>query len=125
MRKGMIGALGMALVLALAGGPALAEGDAKAGEKLFSKKCKMCHAVKAGKHRIGPSLFGVVGRKAGSTDFKKYKALKDSDIVWDEANLHGWLENPKKFAGKSTSMSAKIGKEKDRDDLIEYLKTLD
>lgn len=125
MGNGALRALGLAMVLAATGGPALAAGDAAAGEKTFKKKCGMCHAVKEGKHRIGPSLFGVVGRKAGSTDFKKYRALKGIDITWDEENLRGWLENPKKFAGKSTSMSAKIGKEKDRDDLIEYLKTLD
>ena len=62
MRKGMLPILGMAVVLAVAGSPALAGGDADAGKKLYNSRCKMCHDVRAGKHRSGPSLFGVVDR---------------------------------------------------------------
>ncbi|MBT4218799.1 MAG: c-type cytochrome [Rhodospirillaceae bacterium] len=101
-------------------GSAFAASD---GEKVF-KKCKACHTVKkGGKHKSGPNLFGIVGRKAGTTDFKRYKALKKSDITWSVDNLDKWLANPKKFIGKKTSMSLKLKKESDRKAVIAYLKS--
>ena len=112
-----------ALMLGLGVSAAQASGDATKGAKTF-KKCKACHTIEeGGKHKAGPNLFGVVGRKAGSSDFKKYKGLKGSDIVWTEENLDKWLMNPKKFIGKKTSMVLKLKKEKDRKNVIEYMKT--
>lgn len=105
------------ITIALAS-PTLADAD---GVKLFKKKCGVCHSVEQGKHKIGPSLYGVVGRQAGITDFKKYKALKNSDVVWTEENIDAWITNPKKFIGKSTAMSVKVKKEKDRKAIIKYL----
>ena len=92
------------------------------GEKLFKKNCKKCHSMKPGKHAIGPSLTGIVGKQAGQQDYKKYKALKGSDIMWDEANLNAWIENPKKFIGKATTMIVKVKKAEDRAAIIEYMK---
>ena len=93
------------------------------GEDLFKKNCKKCHSMEPGKHAIGPSLAGIVGKQAGQQDFKKYKALKDSDVMWDEANLSAWIEDPKKFIGKATTMVVKVKKEEDRAAIIEYLKS--
>ena len=112
--------LAIALAIAITGAVGTANAGAD-GAKLFKKKCKSCH--KMDKHAVGPMLKGVVGRQAGTTDFKKYKALKGSDIMWTDENLDGWLKNPKKFIGKRTTMSAKIKKEKDRAAIIEYLKS--
>lgn len=91
------------------------------------KKCKACHKI--GKHAVGPNLSGIVGKKAGSTDFGKYKALKGADITWDEANLTAWLTDSKAFAkdklgGKKTSMGVKTKSADDVKALIEYLKGL-
>ena len=101
-------------------------GDSAAGEKVFKKRCKACHTVTENKHKVGPSLFGVVGRQAGSTDFKRYKGLKGADYSWDEESLDTWLKNPKAFVkskgGKRTSMAFKLKKDADRADVIEYLK---
>ena len=123
MGKGKLVALGLGLVLALANGPVLA-GNAADGEKTFKKKCKACHSVVAGKHKMGPSLASVFERKAGATKFKKYKALKDSDVVWTAENLDKFLINPKKFVGKKTLMVVKLKKTNNRSDVIAYLKTL-
>ncbi|MCW8915020.1 MAG: c-type cytochrome [Magnetovibrio sp.] len=118
MNTSKLFALGIAAAIAATSGTAIAAD----GAKLFKKKCGTCHTVQAGKHKVGPSLAGIVGKKAGSTDFKKYKALKGSDIVWDEANLDAWIANPKKFIGKATAMTVKIKKDEDRKAIIEYMK---
>ncbi len=116
--------LALTIVAALAASPAFAGGDVKKGAKVF-KKCKSCHTLKAGKHKSGPSLAGVIGRKAGSVDgYKKYKGLKGADFAWDEANLDKFLTNPKKFLGKKSSMTMKLKKAKDRANVIAYLKSL-
>jgi cytochrome c2 len=62
-------------------GPAIAD-DAKMGKKVFNK-CRACHALKAGKKKVGPSLHGIVGRKAGSESCFKYsKATEFAGIDW-------------------------------------------
>ncbi len=108
--------------------PASAAGDAAKGKKAFNK-CKACHTVKAGKHKTGPSLAGVVGRKAGTADgFTRYKGLKGADWTWDDATLDAYLNDPKKFTkaktGKNSAMVVKTRKKSTRADLIAYLKTL-
>ncbi|NQU58360.1 MAG: c-type cytochrome [Rhodospirillales bacterium] len=119
-------AFGLATVMALASSAAFAGGDAKKGEKVF-KKCKACHSMEAGKHKIGPSLAGIVGKKAGSSDFKKYKALKGADFTWDEDTISAWITNQKDFLKEKglptkTSMRVAIKKEDDREDVVAYLK---
>ena len=94
MKTGRIFALGLAIGMMATSGSAIA-GDSAAGEKVFKKRCKACHTVTENKHKVGPSLFGVVGRQAGSTDFKRYKGLKGADYSWDEESLDTWLKNPK------------------------------
>jgi cytochrome c len=123
------GFLAFSLILstALFASSAFAAGDAKKGKKVFNK-CKACHTVKANKHKIGPSLAGIVGRDAGkAAGFKKYKGLKTADWKWDEAALDGWLKNPKKWLkaknGNKSAMVYKLKKEKDRANLIAYLKS--
>ncbi len=119
-------AFGLVLSITNFATTASAAGDAAKGKKVF-KKCVACHAIKAGKHKTGPSLAGIIGRDAGkAAGFKKYKGLKGADWKWDEASLDGWLKNPKKWLkaknGKRSAMVYKLKKEKDRQDVIAYLK---
>ena len=107
--------------------PAIAGGDAVRGKRVFNK-CKACHSIKAGKHKIGPSLAGVIDRKAGTAKgFKRYKGLKGADWTWDEATLDEYLTNPKKFVksrnNRKSAMILKLKKKRDRDDVIAYLKS--
>jgi cytochrome c len=100
--------------LALAS-PALASGDATKGENEF-KKCKACHSivkddgtviVKGGS--VGPNLYGVVGRAAGSTDFKYsdvMKAAGASGLIWDETELVAYLADPTKYLEARSGDSA-------------------
>ncbi|WP_300038286.1 c-type cytochrome [uncultured Roseobacter sp.] len=90
--------------------PAFADGhstgDAAAGEKEFNK-CKACHMiesdagetiVKGGK--TGPNLYGVIGRTAGTADFRygdDLVAAGEAGLVWDEANLAEYTKDPRAF----------------------------
>jgi cytochrome c2 len=67
--------------------------EAQAGAE---SRCKACHDLTGEKHKTGPSLKGLFGRGAGSTDFKKYSdSMKKGGWVWDEANLRTYLTNTK------------------------------
>ncbi|MFB0951521.1 MAG: c-type cytochrome [Rhodospirillales bacterium] len=124
LSKKLIGVIGAVVVVAVTLPSAVIAAD---GAKVF-KKCAACHSTEAGKHKVGPSLAGVVGRKAGTAEGfeKRYKGLKDADWSWDEASLMAYLENPSKFTkaktGKRSSMGLKLKKEDDRKAVIEYLK---
>lgn len=101
--------------------------DAAKGAKVFNK-CKACHVVDTLKNKIGPSLNGIVGRKAATRDgFKYSKAMSAAGVgglTWDEASLDTFLTKPKALV-KGTSMSFPgIKKEDQRADLIEYLKSI-
>lgn len=114
-----------AVLLAVAAGSARAEGDAALGEKLF-RQCKACHATEAGKNRVGPSLFGIFGRKAGSAEeFKGYsEGLKAAGFNWDDAKLDAYLTNPKAVIADSKMAFAGIAEAADRAHVAAYLKTL-
>lgn len=106
-----------------AGAAFAADGDPKAGETVF-KKCMACHSLaKPPKHGIGPSLVGVIGRKAGTVDGFKYSdAMKDAGVVWDETSLDAYLKDPKGFIPKNKMVLAPLTKEADRADVVAYLK---
>lgn len=105
----------------LASSPTLA-GDAEKGKKVYNK-CKACHSLEPGKNKIGPSLAGIVGRTAGTVEGYKYsKAMADSGIVWDDANLDAYLTKPKDFMPGNKMTFAGIKKEDQRQDVIAYLK---
>jgi cytochrome c len=112
-----------AAVAALAG-PALAEGDAAAGEKVFNK-CKACHTVEEGKNKVGPSLHAVIGRAPATVEGFKYStAMQEfgADHVWDEETLSSYLESPKEMV-KGTKMAfVGLKKPDERDNVIAYLK---
>ena len=123
MRKAQfISQLVLIFSLTLFGASALAEDVAK-GEKVF-KRCKACHYADKEKNKTGPYLVDVIGRKAGSIDGYKYsKAMRESQLVWDEATLTAYLKAPKKFL-KGTKMAfAGLKKEADIKNVIAYLKT--
>jgi cytochrome c len=86
--------LPMAAGLSLLSGPAVAQ-DAEDAKLAFNNQCRKCHVTKEGDNRLGPSLFGVIGREAGSVPgFAYSSAMKNAGIAWDEETLDRYIENP-------------------------------
>ena len=100
----------------------MAMGDISTGEKVF-KKCAACHLInKGGENKIGPALYGVIGRKVASKqDYKYSKAMAAYDKNWTFEEMNGYLKKPQSYI-KGTKMAfAGLRKEKDRASVILYL----
>lgn len=102
--------------------PSMLTGDAVRGEHLYARRCGACHSVD--QNRIGPMHRNVFGRKAGAVEGYSYsKALRKLDVVWSEATLDLWLENPAKMA-PGTMMGFRLADAQERADIISYLRTI-
>jgi cytochrome c len=97
MRTGAILAVHVAALVA-AGHWASAQGKPAGtddGQLAFNNACRTCHTLREGDHRLGPSLYKIIGRKAGSLLGYGYSsAMQGSDIVWDKASLDRFIANP-------------------------------
>jgi cytochrome c len=97
-------------------------GDAQRGKAVFERRCTGCHALDS--NREGPHLRGVYGRKAGSVpDFEYSAAIKESGLIWDEANLERWLRDTDEMVPDS-KMGFRVPKSQDRADIIAFLKAV-
>jgi cytochrome c len=123
LRKSVFAAMASAILFVV---PAHAEGDAAAGAKVFNQ-CKACHEVEKGVNKVGPTLKGVVGRKAAAVaDYKYSEAMiaKGAEgVVWDDANLTAYLTSPKTFVPKGKMAFAGLKKPEDLANVIAFLKT--
>ncbi len=87
-------------------------------------QCRSCHSIEPGKNGIGPSLHGVVGKKAASAPGFNYSpALKGAGITWDRASLDKWLSGPAQMV-PGTRMILGVRNEEQRAAVIDYLETL-
>ena len=74
----------------------IASADDNAGRAVFNSNCSVCHSAQAGVNKIGPSLHGVIGRRAGSLpDYSYSAAMKNSGKVWDPETMVAFLQNPR------------------------------
>jgi cytochrome c len=125
MQTSAISALALTSALMLAPLTARAAGDASAGKMLFQQKCALCHSPEKGTNKIGPSLWGVVGRKAGSLDGYTYSdAMKNANRTWNESTLSDYLTNPRQEIQGIKMMFPGLPNQGDRENVIAYLITL-
>jgi cytochrome c len=112
---------------ALAGvtAPAHAQ-DAAEGEKVFKRVCSACHITTAeGPKRLGPTLFGVVGRHSGSVEgFRYSEANKKANITWTPEALDKYLIDPKATIPGTIMAFAGLKKDDERKNVVAYLQTL-
>jgi len=107
--------------LTLLAAPAAAQDPAEAGGGLFKSRCASCHSLEPGRNRVGPSLAGVFGRRAGAVDGARYSpAMAASGIVWDAAALDAYLANPR-GAVPGTTMPVGLPNERQRAEVVAFL----
>jgi cytochrome c len=115
-----------AVAAAALGSSAVAQvpaGNAANGAKVF-KECTVCHSAEKGINRVGPSLHGVVGRKAGIVPGFEYSAANlRSRATWDEAYLFKYLEAPPTFMPGTKMQFPGLKNPQERADVIAFLKT--
>lgn len=106
-------------------GAEAAAGDAEAGKKVFIK-CQACHAVEEGVSKIGPSLHGVIGRKAGTlADYPGYsEQMKTSGVVWNKDTIAEFVKNPRTFVQNTRMLFVGLRNDQEIANLIAYLETI-
>jgi cytochrome c len=95
------------------------------GPTLFKQQCATCHTNNlADPVRQGPSLFGIVGRRAGSVDGFHYSAgFAKANFSWDDTRLDAWISNPQQMI-PGTVMAYRQAKPEVRAAIVAYLKEL-
>jgi len=99
--------------------------DLARGERLF-KKCVHCHTVnREGRHRIGPNLHGLFGRRAGTVPgFDFSKAWRGANFVWTAKTLDTYLRNPRQTIPNNLMQFDGLNRAEDRAALIAYMKEI-
>jgi cytochrome c len=92
----------------------------------YNNACRTCHSMKPGDNRLGPSLHGVVGRKAGTLEgFAFSPAMKSSGVTWDEATLDKFISDPNQVvSGNKMQPFGGVADASEREKIVNYLKTL-
>ncbi len=111
-----------ALAAATAAQAALPAGDAARGKTVFAR-CAACHDLNTGAIRLGPSLKGVIGRKAGTFSNFSYSAgMKSKGVTWGPDTLDQFLTAPMKYVPGTRMAFPGLSNPQDRADVIAYLK---
>ena len=101
-------------------------GDSKHGATLFMENCAVCHSFAKGEpNKIGPNLFGVVGRVSGAAPGYMYSpALNNAKLTWDDKNLNEYLAGPQKKVPGTKMGFPGFSDPSEQADVIAYLATL-
>jgi cytochrome c len=116
-RISMLALLGNVVIV-----PALAKDD---GQAAFNNTCRMCHTMKKGDNRLGPSLAGIIGRKAGALPGYNYSSsMRQSGIIWDAASLDQFIADPDKVVhGNNMKPYGGLKDAARRKAIVEFLKS--
>ena len=112
-----------AIVASLGGcGAAAAEDDE--GVTAFNNHCRNCHSVNKGDNRLGPSLYGVFGARAGLVEGYRSYSGSLTGVTWDEATLDKFIANPAAVAASTTMIYPAVGDHAERKRIIAFLKSI-
>lgn len=96
-----------------------------AGKAYFKKTCGLCHSDEAGKNKVGPSMFGIIGRKSGAEPGYAFSdAMKNAGITWSAETLDKYLSDPKAVVPGNKMTFGGVKKPEDLQAVIAYLATL-
>ena len=99
--------------------------DPAAGQAVFKAQCGICHSPLQGKNLVGPSLFGIIGRKSGTVEGFHYSAAnRNAEITWNAAILDKYLTAPRAVVPGTIMTYAGLKDDAKRADVIAYLETL-
>lgn len=114
------------VALAAMGASAAWAGDAKKGANIFAEECGDCHSLTSGKNKKGPSLNGVLGRKAGSIgEFSGYSdAMRQAGIVWSPEKIDAYIAQPRKVVPGGKMKYDGLDDAGARSDVIAYLMSI-
>jgi cytochrome c len=99
------------------------ERDAASGQLIFNNVCRTCHTTREGDNRLGPNLYRIIGRKAGSVQGYGYpSAMKGADFVWDEEKLDRFIARPEQLVpGNNMKPFSGLASPQDRAKVIAFL----
>ena len=119
-------AFGALALLASLAPVAAAQEESDKGMVAFNNSCRTCHSFKPNDNRLGPTLHGVVGRKAGSVEgFAFSPAMKGSGVTWDAATLDKFISDPNQVvSGNKMQPFGGIADAGERKKIVDYLGTL-
>jgi nitrite reductase (NO-forming) len=96
-------------------------GDVATGKLVF-RKCQACHSLESGKNGLGPSLAGLIGKKASSVPNYNYSpAMKGSNLTWDVGTLDAYLSDPQKLVPGNKMPFPGLKTENERNAVIAFL----
>jgi cytochrome c len=100
--------------------------DTASGQRAFNNACRTCHTTKEGDNRLGPHLYKIIGRKAGSLpDYGYSTAMKDAGFVWDEEKLERFIANPDELVpGNSMKPYGGLASTGDRASVVSFLRSV-
>jgi cytochrome c len=105
-----------------AAGTAQGQDEEGPGFALYQQHCRTCHVMEPGDNRLGPSLHGIVGARAGAVEgFAYSRSMAASRVVWDEAALDAFLADPKGFMPGNRMQYQGMAEAADRAAVIAYM----
>jgi cytochrome c len=100
--------------------------EAASEQQAYNNACRTCHTIKEGDNRLGPNLYKIIGRKAGSLPGYNYSsAMKSADFVWDEEKLEHFIANPDEVVpGNNMKPYSGLASTDDRTKVIAFLRSV-
>jgi cytochrome c len=125
MKRETLSRTAVFVLVSLSGATVHAAGDPGRGAEIFRQNCSECHSQRPHENLVGPSLFSVVGRRAGTiADFSYSDAMKGSGIVWTTDRLMGYLRAPRRYLPGVKMQFPGLPEQQDRENVVAYLATL-